>query len=124
MSLTSSKLPDYDPLLRVRDGMTPAETVETSGILNPETPRVSETFWSNNSEGPQAAVQLAMELFDPDTLAEIANAKSGDQLEMAVDNLKGLAAGDAAAPMLDGALPDAGSLAQLVQQASRPGGSQ
>ncbi len=124
LSLTSSKLPDYDPLLRVRDGMTPAETVETSGILNPETPRVSETFWSNNSEGPQAAVQLAMELFDPDTLAEIANAKSGDQLEMAVDNLKGLAAGDAAAPMLDGALPDAGSLSQLVQQASRPGGSQ
>ena len=124
LSITSSKLPDYDPLQLVRDGVTPAETVQTSGVFNPETLRDSEVFWSNDSEGSQTAVQLVMELFDPEPLAQVANALSSDRLDLIVANVQRLAVSKANAPLLDGTLPEAGSLAQLVQQASQLGGLQ
>jgi hypothetical protein len=117
LSLPSVRLPDYDPLAIVAAGASEEAAVETTGVLNPETPRGDTLHWPSGPGGPRAAVLLISDLISPAAIASLRQLLPAGQEEQLAKRLIRIAEDGNRVAVLDGSIPNRQSLEALLKQA-------
>jgi hypothetical protein len=117
LSLPSVKLPDHNPLALVAAGTAEDAAIETTGALNPETPRAETLHWPSGPGGPRAAVLLVSDLVSPAAIASLKQQLPAGQEDALAQRLLKIAEGSGRVAVLDGSIPNRQSLEALFKQA-------